>query len=58
MIVNTIPIIETISANPINGNLPSISGDSKAIGVGSKLIKRAINITPAEKDHPNNNINL
>ena len=58
MIVNTIPIIETISANPINGNLPSISGDCRAIEVGSKLIKSAINITPAEKDHPNNNINL
>jgi len=58
MIVNTIPIIEIIRANPTNGNLPSILGDATAVGIGSKFIKRTIYITPAEKAHPNNNINL
>ena len=58
MIVNTIPTIETIRANPTNGNLPSILGDATAVGIGSKFIKRTIYITPAEKAHPNNNINL
>ena len=34
------PIIETMSANPNNGNLSLISGEFRP--AGSKLIKRAI----------------
>jgi len=39
MIVNTIPTIETIRANPTNGNIPSTLGDATADGIGPKFIK-------------------
>ena len=48
------PKIETISAKAINGNFPSISGDLNF--EGSKLMNKAIYVTPAEKDHPDSNI--
>ena len=54
MMVSINPKIETISAKAINGNFPSISGDFKV--EGSKLMNKAIYVTPAEKDHPDINI--
>ena len=52
--LDTNPIIETKSAKTNNGNLPSISSEFNPLG--SKLIKRAIQVTPADKDQPNNSI--
>ena len=54
MMVRINPKIETIKAKAINGISPLISGDLNF--EGSKLMNKAIYVTPVEKDHPNSNI--
>ena len=52
--VNINPTIEAKRAKTNKGNLPSISAEFNPLG--SKLIKRAIQVTAAEKDQPNRSI--